>query len=100
MKKYFVKETDEQVELGDVIEISFEKEIEGGTVTVDKEIKITPITVAVLVELGIIEEREEEEENILDFEDDQPCEFLGDLAEKVQELEKNIKRLMKGSKKK
>ena len=39
MKKYFVVETDEAIEFGDVVNLTFFKEIEDGKVTIEKEVE-------------------------------------------------------------
>ena len=95
MKKLFIKETDEVVEFGDVIQIGFQKVLEDGEVNVEKEMKLTPATVAMLLELGIIEEKEVENDNLIDFNEDpeECCEELAELYEKVGELEARIESL-------
>ena len=73
MKKLFIKETGDVVELGDVVTIHFYKEIEDGTVTVDRDIEITPDTVSLLIDLGFIEE-DDVENDLIDFnESEEDC---------------------------
>lgn len=94
MKKLFVKETDEVVEYGDVVGVSFTKELEDGVVNVEKEIEITPAIVAILIELGILEERDVEDDLIdFDEEEDDCCEELDNLYKEVGELEARIEAL-------
>jgi len=93
MKKYFVVETDEPVEYGDSITVSLFKEIEGGTVTVEKDIAFNEQTQGWLVEMGYVEEREANEDNLLDFDDSAPCKALEGLVDKVGELEERIEKL-------
>ena len=107
MKKYFVTETDETCEIGDVLHLTFCKEIENGKVVVEKEVTFDEETLGRLVELGFVEEHETEEEedntlenDLLDFGDETPCDALealeGDfeaLEEKVESLEQEIKQL-------
>ena len=90
MKKYFIKETDELVELGDVIVVEFSKELEDGNVTVEKEIKVTEDTIEGLIELDIIEEREEKPD-LIDF-SDEDYEYEA-LVETVDSLKERIKHL-------
>lgn len=106
MKKYFCIETNEQVNFGDELHLTFFKETENGKVTVEKSITFTEDTLDQLIELGFIEEREVEEEedntledDLLDF-DKTPCEALEALEEdfealdeKVESLEQEIKQL-------
>jgi hypothetical protein len=70
MKKYFVVETDEAIEFGDVINLTFFKEVEEGKVTIEKEIEFNEDTMDMLIEMGFVEEREEEEEGLIDFENE------------------------------
>lgn len=94
MKKLFIRETGDVVELGDVVTIHFYKEIEDGTVTVDRDIEITPDTVSLLIDLGFIEE-DDVENDLIDFDESEEdcCEELGNLYEKVGELEARVTEL-------
>ena len=98
MKKLFIKETDEAVEFGDVVVVDFSKELEDGEVVVTKEIKITPATVAFLLEMDVLEEREVEDE-LIDFgeaDELEDCPFkdvLDGLMESVDMLRKKILKL-------
>lgn len=65
-KKYFMKETGEELEFGDIIELNCSKELEDGRVTIEREIKFSEDTVEVLLDLGIIEV----EDSLIDFSDD------------------------------
>ena len=89
MKKYFVVETDEAIEFGDVINLTFFKEIEDGKVTVEKEVEFNKDTMALLIEMGFVEVREVDEEDLIDFEDD-PCEALSALEEGLEVLEERV----------
>lgn len=90
MKKYFVKETDEELQYGDVVGITFEKELEDGHVTLEKEIEFTEGMEDYLVGLGIIEEKED----LISFEDDAPadycCEELKVMKELLEGLQKDF----------
>ena len=89
MKKYFVVETDEVIEFGDVVSLTFFKEIEDGKVTVEKEVEFNKDTMDLLIEMGFVEEREVEEEDLIDFEDDS-CEALSALEEDYEVLEERV----------
>ena len=89
MKKYFVVETDEAIEFGDVVNLTFFKEIEDGKVTIEKEVEFNKDTMALLIEMGFVEGREVEEEDLIDFEDD-PCEALSALEEDLEALEERV----------
>ena len=98
MKKYFVVETDEAIEFGDVVNLTFFKEIEDGKVTIEKEVEFNEITMDLLIKMGFVEEREVKEEDLIDFEDD-PCEALSALEEDLEALEErvdNLEALVKG----
>jgi len=99
MKKYFCIETNEQVNFGDELHLTFFKETENGKVTVEKSITFAEDTLDQLIELGFIEEREVEEEedntledDLLDF-DETPCEALEALEEDFEALEEKVESL-------
>lgn len=89
MKKYFVVETDEAIEFGDVVNLTFFKEIEDGKVTIEKEVEFNKDTMALLIEMGFVEVREVEEEDLIDFEDE-PCEALSALEDNFEALEERV----------
>lgn len=94
MKKYFVVETDEMCNFGDVINLTMFKELENGKVTVEKEVEFNENTMNWMLEMGFVEEREvEDEEDLLDF--DKPCETLVGLIEDFEALEKRVEALEK-----
>ena len=90
MKKYFVVETDEAIEFGEIINLTFFKEIEDGKITVEKDVEFTEDSKDRLIELGFVEEREVEENDLIDFSDEQPCEALAALEEDFEELEQRV----------
>lgn len=107
-KKYFMKETGEELEFGDIIELNCSKELEDGRVTIEREIKFSEDTVDVLLDLDIIEV----EDSLIDFSDNNEeeeeefdCpyeELLGrilknqeDLGKRVDQLEEKINSLAK-----
>lgn len=89
MKKYFVVETDEAIEFGDVVNLTFFKEIEDGKVTIEKEVEFNEDTMDILIEMGFVEEREAEEEDLIDFKDES-CEVLSTLEEDFEVLEERV----------
>ena len=89
MKKYFVVETDEAIEFGDVVNLTFFKEIEDGKVTIEKEVEFNEITMDLLIKMGFVEEREVEEEDLIDFENES-CESLSALEEDFEALEERV----------
>jgi hypothetical protein len=94
MRKLFIKETDEVVENGDVVVVSFDKELEDGNVTFEKELKMEPATAVLLIELGILEERDVEDDLIdFDEEEDDYCEELANLYEEVGAIEARVTEL-------
>ena len=89
MKKYFVVETDEAIEFGEVVNLTLFKEIEDGKVTIEKEVEFNKDTMDLLIEMGFVEVREVEEEDLIDFEDE-PCEALSALEEDLEALEERV----------
>ena len=93
MKKYFCVETDEPVNFGDVLHLTFCKDVENGKVTVEKEITFTEDTLDWMIEMGFVKERdaEDEDNDLLDF--GNPCEELQALVEDFEALEKRVEEL-------
>lgn len=97
MKKYFLVETDEVCEFGDVLNLTFFKDLENGRVTVEKEVKFTEDTIDWMIEMGFVQEREVEDEkdnDLIDF-DDEPCEELSALIEDFEALEERVDNMEK-----
>lgn len=93
MKKYFVVETDEICEFGDELHLNLFKEIEGGKVTVEKDVEFNENTMVLLIEMGFVEEREINPEDLIDFEngdEDDPCEALATLMNDFEALEHRV----------
>ena len=90
MKKYFVVETDEICEFGDVVNLTFFKEIEDGKVTIEKDVEFSEDTMDWMIEMGFVEEREVEENDLIDFGNEEPCEALVALEEDFEELEQRV----------
>ena len=87
MKRYFIKETGEELVIGDVIALELRKELEDGEVTYGQTIKVTEETIPFLTNIGFIEEKEtidftEDEESGYGIED-----WLNELTEDVNDLE-------------
>ena len=96
MKKYFVVETDEICEFGDVLNLTMFKELEDGKVTVEKEVEFNESTMDWMIEMGFVEEREVEENDLIDFEDCDNCVYgkmLNDLIEGQEDAEKRLDNL-------
>lgn len=91
MKKYFVTETDEQVVLGDVVTLTFFKELNDGKVTVEKDVEFNEDTMDMIISMGFVTEREEDGEDTIDF--GEPCEQLSDLFEDFKTLEQRFNKL-------
>ena len=92
MKKYFFKETDEVLEYGDVVLLSFEKELEDGCVTCEKEVKFVEGMEEFLLDMGIIEEREDDD-TLIDFDDCPHEDLLQELCDGQDVLLQRIKKL-------
>lgn len=88
MKKYYLAETEEEIQFDDMITISCVKSTEDGTVTVEKNIKFTPDNVESLIDMEVIYEQDEEDE-----EEEFTCEPLEDLMVSYEELEGRVEKL-------
>ena len=74
--------------------VSFDKELEDGNVTFEKELKMEPATAVLLIEMGILEERDVEDDLIdFDEEEDDCCEELANLYEEVGAIEARVTEL-------
>lgn len=100
MKKYFIAETDEEIQVGETLELDFTKEVKHGRIKTTQDITLNEVTIPWLLKTGIIEEREEEEEEVntpeddlLDFQDSEPCEELKQLYEAFCTLEERVTKL-------
>ena len=94
MKKYFLQETAEELEFGDMIVLDLSHDMENGhTKHHHLECKFMPELVPILLEEGIIEEKEVEEDKPLDFQDD--CPMIEELLKANQNLEKRVYALEK-----
>jgi len=100
MKKYFIAETDEELVFGDTIQLDLTKKTKHGQHTIEGEIKLSELSLPLLLKIGAIEEREvdEEEDNtseddLIDFGEESPCEALEALEEDFEALEENVESL-------
>ena len=101
-KKYYFVGTDEEVVMGDVVSIPFEKTLSNGmTILREVKVEVTEDNIPYLLGEGIIEEDEEvDEENtddLIDFnseEDACPCGYgmwLNEVCDDLDEHERKIK---------
>ena len=99
-KRYFLKETGEELEFGDVINLNCVKELEDGRAIVEREVKFSSDTVEALLHFGLIETKEplidfSDVENGDDFDFDEFVDMvnedLDDHERRIQELETKIK---------
>lgn len=94
MKKYFLQETAEELEFGDMIVLDLSHDMENGhTKHHHLECKFMPELVPILLEEGIIKEEEVKEDKPLDFQDDSP--MIDELLKANQNLEKRVYTLEK-----
>jgi hypothetical protein len=100
MKKYFVADTNEEIQAGETLQLDFTKEVKHGRIKTTQDITLNEITIPWLLKTGIIEEREVEEEedntseeDLLDFDDETPCEALEALEEDFEALEERVESL-------
>nr|DAE12439.1 MAG TPA: Intermediate conductance calcium-activated potassium channel-helix bundle, copper, MEMBRANE PROTEIN [CrAss-like virus sp. ctjK323] len=97
MKKYFLQETAEELEFGDMIVLDLSHDMENGhTKHHHLECKFMPELVPILLEEDIIEEKEVEEEKPLDFQDDDtPYPLMEEVIKANEELELRVDKLEK-----
>lgn len=95
MKKYFMQETAEELEFGDMIVLDLSHDMENGhTKHHHLECKFMPELVPILLEEGIIKEKEVEEDKPLDFQDnDAPCPLMEEVIKANEELELRVDKL-------
>lgn len=98
MKKYFIKETGNEVKMGERIQVCATKDEDGSTTQVMVNSILCEETVEYLLELDVIEEKDFPDENCPEEDDFEDCEFvevIDHLLEVTEEVEKKIKRLEK-----
>lgn len=111
--KYFMAGTDEEVLLGDVIEVVLIKDFKDGRkIKRNMELKLTEATIPYALDLGVIEEGvpDEENEDLLGFDEDNDIECpydesISDIIEdqevlemRIDDLEKKVDEFIKESK--
>ena len=91
--KYFMAGTDEEVFVGDVINTEVVKDFKDGRkITREIEFELSEETIPLALELGIIEE--DEEEDLIDFDScDMLSEFREAVANDIDELNGKIQAL-------
>lgn len=86
MKKYYLAGTDEEIMVGDVITTECEKKLKDGrTITREVEFKVTEDFIPYALEMGILEEDEEDDE-LLDFDEEGFEEFKEAVAQDIDDL--------------
>ena len=100
MKKYFITDTNEEIQVGETLQLDFAKEVKHGRIKTTQDITLNEVTISWLLKTGIIEEREVEEEedntseeDLLDFGDETSCEALEALEEDFEALEERVEKL-------
>lgn len=100
MKKYFITDTNEEIQTGETLQLDFAKEVKHGRIKTTQDITLNEVTIPWLLKTGIIEEREVEEEedntseeDLLDFGDETSCEALEALEEDFEALEERVEKL-------
>lgn len=95
MKKYFLQETAEELEFGDMIVLDLSHDMENGhTKHHHLECKFMPELVPILLEEGIIKEEEVKEDKPLDFQDDDTsCPLMEEVIKANEELELRVDKL-------
>ena len=85
--KYFMAGTDEEVLMGDVISTELEKDFKDGRkLTREVEFELNEDTIPFALEMGIIEEGDEEND-LIDFDDEEDFEgFREAVAQDIEEL--------------
>lgn len=106
MKKYFITDTEDELQFGDIIELDFVKDRNGKTLHKHLEIEFTPATIAFLLDEDIVEEREvpeEEQDTDLNEEEGMTEEEIQDyfdaIFEDIEALEMRIEELEDKTKK-
>ena len=99
MKKYFIADTDEEIKIGDVVQVGLENKSKFGVHRFESDITVSEKEIPFLLDMGVIEEREEDEDDnnpendLLDFGDETPCEALEALEEDFEALEERVESL-------
>ena len=92
MKKYFIAETDEELQFGDKIKLDLTKKTKHGSIEFEGEVEFSKLSLPLLLEVGAVEEREVEEDednDLLDFDEDE-CDTLEEVLEDYENLEERV----------
>lgn len=92
MKKYYLVGTDEEVLMGDtIVDVPFEKTFDNGiTLKRKEEFEVTEDSLPYLLDMGVLEECDEEEDDLVDFDGEETCEAVEELEERTIKLESAI----------
>ena len=95
MKKYYLVGTDEEVLMGDTItDVPFEKTFDNGiTLRRKEEFEVTEDSLPYLLDMGVLEECDEEEDDLVDFDGEETCEAVEELSEDLESLTKRVEKL-------
>ena len=98
MKKYFMKDTEDELQFGDMIELNLVKDEDGHRIHSHLECKFVPELIDTLLENDVIEVVEdEEEEEGLEFADDDDS-IIDDILEDIENIEKRLDTLEENNK--
>lgn len=89
MKKYFMKNTEDEIQFGDMIELDFTRDTECGVVHHHMECRFLPELIPILLEDEAIEEREVEDEES----NSEDCPVVEELIKANEALELRIDQL-------
>ena len=92
MKKYFIAETDEELQFGDKIKLDLTKKTKHGSIEFEGEVEFSKLSLPLLLEVGAVEEKEVEEDgdnDLLDFDEDE-CDTLEEVLEDYENLEERV----------
>ena len=89
MKKYFMKDTEDELQFGDMIELNLVKDEDGHRIHSHLECKFVPELIDTLLENDVIEVVEDEEEEGLEFADDDDS-IIDDILEDIENIEKRL----------
>lgn len=95
MKKYYLVGTDEEVLMGDtIVDVPFEKTFDNGiTLKRKEEFEVTEDSLPYLLDMGVLEECDEEEDDLVDFDGEETCEAVEELSEDLENLTKRVEKL-------
>lgn len=90
MKKYLIKETDEELEFGDIFDLTLTKDLEDGCVDRTIECTLTEDNVDFFLDMNIIEEKKDT--TTINFvEDKGECPYYTELMEEIENLKSQFR---------